>query len=260
MSSAAGLAQDVGFSITSRVCAGFLGVLNACLQMFAQPCPLMMRVERARFSRPFSSTSSCSDWRTAQCKPPRVTDETPRRRTCLRCFRGRRPDDQRRRRSGFVILFRVVQRVAGIALARPEVGVQVESCRRPRSARNREALAFQCRDEFFLRFVLGLLVIAPNRRIVFLRISRCGRAGRRLRCTRIPSRCRRDVLGIELHRVEHDAGGVHHIVADAVTGHPGDSVFSHRKATLSARFQPATPSNLQQFTTKVTERRSRRIK
>ena len=56
---------------------------------------------------------------------------------------------------------------------------------------------------------------------------------RYLPCTKIPSRCRRDVLGIKFHPIENDPRCFHHIVAHAVAGHPRNSVFSHRKATLS---------------------------
>ena len=97
--------------------------------------------------------------------------------------------------------------------------------------------------------------MAPN--------SRAGRVLERLhraigKCVtflapKFPPDVARDVLRIKVHPIENDARCFHHIVAHAVARHPRNSVFSHRKATLSARFQPATPSYLQQFTAEVTE-------
>src|SRR5438034_470536 len=43
-----------------------------------------------------------------------------------------------------------------------------------------------------------------------------------------------NVLGVEFHSVQHDPRRFHDIVAHAVAGHPCNSVFSHRKAILSA--------------------------
>src|SRR5204862_7921618 len=46
------------------------------------------------------------------------------------------------------------------------------------------------------------------------------------------------VLGIEFQPIQDDARGFHDIVANSITRHPRNFVFSHKTATLSASADP----------------------
>src|SRR4029077_14879809 len=55
-----------------------------------------------------------------------------------------------------------------------------------------------------------------------------------------PTDVARHIFGIEFQPIQNEARRLHDIIANSVTGHPRNSVFSHRKATLSASAALAT--------------------
>ncbi len=172
--------------------------------MLVQPCLLMMRVESAIFSSPCPSTSSSSDSRTARCKPARATGKTRRRRTCLRCFHGTRPDRSGHpRRSGSRSCAAIIQRVAGITLTRPHVGVQVEHLPQPHDRREiDQPFALEFRDQFFLGFVLWLAGDRAEETAGGFLERLHGAIGKRVAflAPKFPADIAGHILGVEFHR------------------------------------------------------------
>ena len=129
----------------------------------------------------------------------------------------------------------IVERVAGIAFARPHVGVEVEHLPQLDDRRKvDQPLVLEFRRQFFLRFVLRLAGDRAEEAAGRFLQRLDGAIGKRVAflAPKFPADVARHVLGIEFQPIENDARRFHHIVADAVAGHPRDSVFSHRKATL----------------------------
>ena len=136
-----------------------------------------------------------------------------------------------------------IERVAGITFTRPHVGVEVEHLAQPDDGRKvNQPLVLQFRRQFFLRF-----------RLRFARDRAEKSAGRFLerfdgaigQCVtflapKFPADFARDVLGVEFQPIQHEARCLHDIIANSVARHPRNSVFSHRKATLSASAALAT--------------------
>jgi len=64
------------------------------------------------------------------------------------------------------------------------------------------------------------------------------REGVALVAPELPADVAVDVLGVELDRAEDDLGGLHDVVADAVSRQPGDAVVGHDLSLLVSPFGP----------------------
>src|SRR5262249_7258784 len=100
--------------------------------------------------------------------------------------------------------------------------------------------------QFFLRFVLCLAGDGTKQRAgrVLKRLNRAIRKRVTFLAPKFPADIARDVLRIKVHPIKNDARRFHHIVAHAVSRHPCNSVFSHRRWTLAASVATASGSAL----------------
>ena len=189
--------STLGFSTSvTRLRPVFLAYSNACRQMFVQPCLLTMRVERATFSRPLSFHGFI--FGLAHRAVYTASGSGMKLDAAVHAFGVLAEDDlvDRHLAAGRIALQRaaVVERVAGVALARPHVRVQVEHLPELDDRREvDELLVLELRRQFLLRVVLRLAGDRAEQaaRGLLAGGRRCGRAGRCLPCTRTPSRCRR---------------------------------------------------------------------
>ena len=105
-----------------------------------------------------------------------------------------------------------------------------------------QAFVLQFRRQFFLCFRLRFARdrSEESARCVLKRLHRTVRKRVTFLAPKFPPDVARHVLGIKFHSIENDPRRFHHIVPNAVARHPRNSVFSHRKAILSARAPPAS--------------------
>src|SRR5439155_12892406 len=137
----------------------------------------------------------------------------------------------------------IVQRIAGITFTRPHVCVEIEQL--PQSYDGREiaqSFSIEFRTQFLFRFILWLAGDRAEQgaRCVLERLHRALRKRVSFRAPKFPADIARHILGIEFHPIENDPRRFHYIVPHAVAWHPRNSVFSHRRATLSEPHQPAS--------------------
>ena len=105
-----------------------------------------------------------------------------------------------------------------------------------------EAFVFELRASSSLASSCGLLVIAPKSAQVVSFSALTVRSGSALPSLHQNSQpiSQGTYSASNFIAIEHDARRFHHIVADAVAGHPRDFVFGHRKPILSASAPPAS--------------------
>jgi len=91
------------------------------------------------------------------------------------------------------------------------------------------AFPLQFRDQFLLGLFFGLGSYRTKQRTISLLERRQSPIGERIGfcLPELPADFRRDILGVKFQRIEDESRGFHHIVTDAVTGHPRNLVFSH---------------------------------
>jgi hypothetical protein len=100
-----------------------------------------------------------------------------------------------------------------------------------------QPFALEFRTQFLFRFVLRLAGDRAEQAACRVLERLHGAIGKRVAflAPELPADIARHVLGIKFHSIENDSCRLHHIVPHAVARHPRNSVFSHRRATLSVR-------------------------
>jgi hypothetical protein len=98
-----------------------------------------------------------------------------------------------------------------------------------------QPLVFQFRSQFIFGFTLRFAGDRAEETAGSFLESFDGAIGKRVAflAPKFPTDVARHIFGIEFQAIQHDACGLHDIVANAVTGHPCDFICSHRIATLS---------------------------
>ncbi len=128
----------------------------------------------------------------------------------------------------------VVQGIARVALDGPQADVEVEELAHPDDGRAvGEALAPELRGELGLGRLHGLRRdrAEEGRVHVLQQLDRAGRKGIAFLAPEVPADVAVDVLGVQLDPVQDEPRRLHHVVADAVAGQPGDAELAHEHAS-----------------------------
>ena len=129
----------------------------------------------------------------------------------------------------------IIERVAGITFARPHVGVQVEHLAQPDDGRKvNQPFVFQFRRQFFLGLRLRLAGDGAEQTAGgFLQCLNCAIRQRvTFLAPKFPADVARHIFGIEFQTIQYQASRLHNVVANSVTRHPCNFVFSHLSSDL----------------------------
>ena len=121
--------------------------------------------------------------------------------------------------------------------------MEIEQLAQPHDGREiDQAFALQFRDQFLFRFVLRFAGDRAEQAAGRFLQRFYGAIGQGVTffTPKFPADVARHIFGIQFQTIEHEAGGFHNVVADAVAGHPGNFIFGHKIATLSGRGFPAS--------------------
>jgi hypothetical protein len=135
----------------------------------------------------------------------------------------------------------IIERVAGITFARPHVGVQVEHLAQPHDRRKvNQPFVFQFRRQFFLGLRLRLAGDGAEQTAGrFLeRFHRAIRQRVTFLAPKFPADVARHIFSVEFQTIQHQTSRLHNIVANSVTRHPCNFVFSHGRDVIGDQRRP----------------------